>query len=441
MARERVDWQLNSPTMYCGVVKYRYKTWSNWVKYGDKIYTTPYDRTFKHYKRTNDELHVGPPWKTGGPFEKWEANDGGVRLGGQSVYTGQNHPTNPTYYWEYTGGFVPIVNMRDFMPFSSNAYGALGTDANPVPDFGDVSEHGPSAWNRFKPGRPGADLGQFVGEFADTPRMLRTSALGFYKLWKSMTTRSRKRFIRLKDPADHWLNTQFGWLPFVSDLQKFSKSWKNMDRMVHQIVRDNGQWIKRSGTVLDKHDGTVVREYVNNPNVFPTLPSVFYPSYPDIGESYVGETTYEKVWFSARFRYYIPNPGTVAWQAKARRLLYGGGLTPALVWELTPFSWLIDWYTNVGDNIANLDNGLAENLVAKYAYLMGRTMKRYTLYSTHYLSSTANGHWSWDYERKSRVRASPFGFSSSLGDGPLTPWQSSILGALGISRVKSLGNL
>ena len=115
--------------------------------------------------------------------------------------------------------------------------------------------------------------------------------------------------------------------------------------------------------------------------------------------------------------------------------MYGLTLTPEVVWNIIPWSWLIDWFTNVGDVIANVDNGIAENLVAKYAYIMGETRYEWVATSTfncitggtHAMSHVSN------LERKKRGAAEPFGFG--MTKDLLSKRQVSILGALGLSRL------
>jgi hypothetical protein len=105
------------------------------------------------------------------------------------------------------------------------------------------------------------------------------------------------------------------------------------------------------------------------------------------------------------------------------------------VWELTPWSWLADWFTNVGDVVANMSTGYAENLAAQYAYVMGTTQIS-TCWDTSLNTKQGVIHNSSGYTEtyKHRVGASPFGFGLTSNDFSARQW--SILAALGLSRLK-----
>lgn len=50
----------------------------------------------------------------------------------------------------------------------------------------------------------------------------------------------------------------------------------------------------------------------------------------------------------------IPNGDYV--RSLARRSLVGGGINAQAVWEIIPFSWLVDWFTSVGDLLTATSN-------------------------------------------------------------------------------------
>jgi hypothetical protein len=150
------------------------------------------------------------------------------------------------------------------------------------------------------------------------------------------------------------------------------------------------------------------------------------------------ETTKE-IWFSGAFTYHMPKGyfslGAGDVQGKLDKLL-GLDLTPSLVWELAPWSWAVDWVTNIGDGISNLSAWTQFGQVLRYGYIMETTSVRdtYTLV-TH---GTNNSTWYpepvvLDTVVKKRFKANPFGFGVTW-EG-LNPLQLAIAGALGITRV------
>jgi hypothetical protein len=125
--------------------------------------------------------------------------------------------------------------------------------------------------------------------------------------------------------------------------------------------------------------------------------------------------------------------------ATQARLLYGLELTPEVVWNLAPWSWLVDWVTNVGSVLHNVSAFQSDGLVMPYAYVMDQSFHKtervigpfhvfpdITQKGVQYRSIVTK------VERKTRIKASPFGIS--LIESQFTNRQWAILAALGITR-------
>lgn len=387
-----------------------------------------------------DENHGKGPYNVGGPLNLWK-----YQIDPMMVYPcPELRITYGAWDYKYVGGFstrwVPNDEMQLGVRFISEVFSPqwyYSQDPQPrssdgAHTWGDVSSYGPTAWKKYRPGKSVADAGVFIGEIRDVPKMLRKSARYFRDLWVAKWGRTpRKKF---RSAADQWLNTQFGWLPFLSDLRKFYQAYRDTERIIAQIRCDNGQWIKRGGTVDQQEESEVVLKETEAHMSHPALIPQFYAGPPSGSWYQLTKSSGQKVWFEGRFRYWIPDTTSVAWNARAIAEIYGIYPNPALLWELTPWSWLVDWGTNVGDVFSNLDTGLAENLAAKYAYVMGTKYTKYTLESKPCFATGYSPTHTWVYEltRKTRVQANPFGFG--LTDLDLTARQWSILGALGITR-------
>lgn len=285
--------------------------------------------------------------------------------------------------------------------------------------FGDISAYGPTAWKKYLPGRPQAQVATFLGELRDLPRMLHDTANFFRNLTRGGG-----------NPGNNYLAVQFGWIPFLKDIREMIKLSQDIERQLEMLRKHNGQWMLRKGGVMQ--DTNVLDEWEGGWAFQPAPPSNML-EFSDC--THQGKLTYgRKVWFSGRFRYYIPlrELNSVAWRGKTIRALFGANVTPEVVWELIPWSWLIDYFTNAGDIFANLSNG-AVDCVAKYAYVMGTTYHKATQTShvkfVDYPRESAEVTRIWEY--KSRVHADPFGFGTS---SDLSDKQIAILAALGISR-------
>lgn len=151
-----------------------------------------------------------------------------------------------------------------------------------------------------------------------------------------------------------------------------------------------------------------------------------------------------KSWFSGGFRFYYPSVAegleALSEIENNANTLLGTRLDPELLWNLQPWTWLLDWFVNTGSIAGNLSAILADNLVMQYGYIM-RTVqidKEITLPAlwTQSLGGWARkrGPWSVHLSKtlKARAKASPFGFGLNPSDFSSNQW--AILGALGISR-------
>jgi hypothetical protein len=115
--------------------------------------------------------------------------------------------------------------------------------------------------------------------------------------------------------------------------------------------------------------------------------------------------------------------------------LFGTRVTPELFWELTPWSWAVDWVTNLGDVIHNVSAFSRDGLVMPYGYMMATiTIKdTYTLSGFQFNTGPPQTMFqSFTSTSKQRIRATPFGFGLDLGGFTNRQW--AIIGALGLSR-------
>jgi len=129
------------------------------------------------------------------------------------------------------------------------------------------------------------------------------------------------------------------------------------------------------------------------------------------------------------------------------RKLYGATVSPEVLYNAIPWTWLMDWFVNVGDVMSNLSNNV-DNLTADYAFVMRtRKMELNNTATTSWAGISANlgtglesiipegsatRSLSYSEEIKSRTGATPFGFGLSY-DG-LSTYQKSILAAIGAKR-------
>lgn len=291
------------------------------------------------------------------------------------------------------------------------------------PSNSTLDSYGTTAIARVEPTRAPADVATLLGELF---REGLPSMLGL-ELWKNKTELARAA-------GSEYLNFQFGWKPLVSDVQAFAKAVKNARAILKQYRRDEGRLVRRrydfpsvSQTLSTKTTSSFGKPLTSEPEMH--------------GEKMVDSETrlYTDIWFSGAFTYYIPQNSVLEntldrYVTYADRIL-GLELTPEVLWNLAPWSWAVDWFSNVGDVLHNLSAFNQDHLVMRWGYIMHHQKVVMTnrwpasLLTGGY--STA-GWWRATSERKIRRRATPYGFGINLNS--LSDYQWSILGALGMTK-------
>jgi hypothetical protein len=104
-----------------------------------------------------------------------------------------------------------------------------------------------------------------------------------------------------------------------------------------------------------------------------------------------------------------------------------------------PWSWLADWFANIGDVLENWDPGVAETLINDYAYVMRHSWSGVTATASGTFWTgrgdgivKASASTTHELHVKERDVANPFGFA--LKDDELTSTQQTILAAIGASK-------
>jgi len=238
-----------------------------------------------------------------------------------------------------------------------------------------------------------------------------------------------------------YLNIEFGWKPLLNDIQSALKLALDQEAALRRLKKENGHWVKRGGTI--SHTTNTSEVVTGTDTGYPIFTSGHYwfgGTKPGTFRSYLEQR--ERRWFEASFRYWIPDLGTPSGDRKALRALYGLNVTPGLLWELTPWSWLIDWFSNIGDVIDNVSLNAADNLVARWAYNMTHVEHVRYVNTTINIKQFGPGgslyreDVSCSVQRRRVVKlrsvANPFGFG--LDYSSLSGRQLMILAALGLSR-------
>lgn len=299
------------------------------------------------------------------------------------------------------------------------------------------------------PTAPEIDLALVLAELRDFPGLVR-NVLSLPRAWTSA-----------REGAGQYLGAVFGFMPTGSDVMTLAEIAARSHEKVAAFERHANRQLRRS-RVDTLYEDTRIHEL----------------DYPTVNSQ--GDYTMSGGWrFQAKgihafagnvsnvryaphltlavelsrvvrtfctFEYFIPNPLGLntrmkEYKKKFEKLL-GSGLTPGLLYDLTPFSWLIDYFLDVG-GLLRYQNEVANNGVT--ASRAGHTLVErvdatlflsgYNFYpgtsSTVSRKTTAYGSSTYSRETVRRRKGNPYSMSPSWD---LTTQQWAIVGALGLAR-------
>lgn len=263
----------------------------------------------------------------------------------------------------------------------------------------------------------------------------------------------------MKNAGSEYLNYSFGWAPLVSDIKNLAQTLLDTQsvlarRISEQSKPKRGHWgvpVRTTFRETNPSGKSAVTWFNTHGRVTPKSSSwaPFSALFPKNTTSIAGrasasnvyflETMSTKRWFDGCFTSYFKYPDIdSSWPEKAASLIQMD-LTPEVLWELAPWSWLVDWAFKVQSSIAS--NSVASNqlLVMNYGYAMERTLFRsmFSGYIYHfgdgYVENPSKVFLTTEDYYFDRLRANPFGFQVASPAG-LSANQLAILASLGLSR-------
>jgi hypothetical protein len=292
---------------------------------------------------------------------------------------------------------------------------------------------GNRAISESSPTAPEAGLVTLVGELSSLP------LIPGLQSFRSFTPRSA---------GSEYLNVEFGIKPLIRDIQTLAQAVLSSKKLVEQYRRDAGRVVRRRRFLVDGDVQTSVQvdtpillgipRYYRKGSSTPYSATTFFAQTSPRG--IVHTRTSEDVWFSGAFSYFLEETDTLlgklsAYEQMANRLL-GGRLDASAVWELTPWSWLIDWFADISSFVGRVNRLSSDSLVLRYGYVMHHVHHEVTLMlpnqPTRFGQVVPTPQLTFHGDVKRRVRSTPYGFG--LDVEALTPSRWAILAALGLTR-------
>jgi hypothetical protein len=357
---------------------------------------------------------------------------------GHTFYTRRSHHTpfsfvslqgrQPYQFWK---GPMSWTAVADWDQFGRGIDMSTFIENHPPYNALALNKLGASYIKSANPLKANAGLSQFVGELREgLPSVISAALSGGLKNIP-------------KGVGKDYLGVQFGWLPFINDIRKFAESISKAPRILEQVLNNSGKDLYR------KRSSPEIREDFSASKGLPLLYTLTTQSWWD---PYIGivssqspscriesnSSVTRKTYFVGMFTYLLEEGDDLLSKANVYAQqadsLLGTRFDASTLWELTPWSWMIDWMFDIGDVISNYEQFSRNNLLLKYGYLMSQTrwdINNVLNVNASYSGPTSFSRHVWTIQ-KERVRSTPFGFG--LDPGSFTNQQWAILGALGLSK-------
>lgn len=304
-----------------------------------------------------------------------------------------------------------------------------------APSDGLRAVDGRKLMNSVMPSRPEVALAQALSEL----REKLPSLVGYATFLKGPNAKSLG--------GEH-LNIEFGIKPLISDIQGAANGILNFVKIAEQYQRDSGAVVRRKQTLSQNSKTVDLPNYVASISLGTRSDGMvgsdlFYSGGAQCS-CRVYDTYNTTVKFSGAFSYHLAEADSFLGKLKRYEQLahqaLGLRFTPETLYELTPWSWLFDWFGDAGTFVSNITALSQDSLVMRYGYVMHHTVasryRRVNVMPAPRTTSFGNfpryAEMITGAERKTRMRASPYGFG--ITEESFSGKQWAILAALGMTK-------
>jgi len=202
-----------------------------------------------------------------------------------------------------------------------------------------IANSHPGATPNEKGGTSATSVPNFIFELKDVPDMLK-HAFGRAKALKNAAENNGKTDIidHLKSPksiAEDWLNYHFGWAPLVSDLHDIGGLADFAKKKLKFLRGHEGIITRRRDLGSKTGRGVITNEWYDDrgPKIFGTRTTI----------------ANESSWVVSKWRTSTPTLKAME-QNQLSALLSAGGFSniASNFWNAIPWTWLSDWFVDVG---------------------------------------------------------------------------------------------
>jgi hypothetical protein len=364
--------------------------------------------------------------------------------------------------WEGYGNMVPSIHSSYGTAFEGWGYITKDSDVNHIaskfPALSSTDDeliaYGTTAIAKTRPDISPVNVTNFLVELRRdgipfAAKLSKSRLEGIIKRYQDKAASAGKT--SAKEGSDIFLENTFGLQPFVSDLKDFVRMQSKGISTLDNLLTNSGKLIRRRYRFPDNNFYTTLGRAGANQfgfdSQFNWSNEGFFINYGDfrrpIYEPEFTVHTERKAWFSGAYVVHMPPDMEPVSRLRAAadklRWDYGVGLDIDTVYNLIPWSWLLDWQLNLGDLITNVAKWQDDAVVLQYGYMMEETKSTYMVSPVP--GSQFNGNTTpiqrcpdmgIKVHKKRRIRATPYGFGLTYGS--LSDYQKAILAAIGITR-------
>lgn len=194
-------------------------------------------------------------------------------------------------------------------------------------------------YDRWGIGKPSmatrANLAVFLAELRDIKRMIDILPSKHFRLrdWKEV----------LKYVNNQHLNYNFGIRPFLSDIGKFTRAVESFDDRLRRFVNNQMRLITRN---------VRMPEYLHSSTTDITLNST-WKLRRELSYTLKRVSTFQFLYELPEYSY-----NELLWRAWADS--FGANITAANIWALVPWSFMVDWYVDIGGFLDTLSTDWIE---------------------------------------------------------------------------------